>query len=324
MNLIILYLLTQSFLNPNFLGQEKDKFLFKKENLFFTPKTKVFFSLGNYISLGMENKEKRVVFNIQPEEFYFFISLKSYQIGFKIDEYLNQEYNIYYQPENFKKEGYFWHITSKGGIYNLGLILIKTFNNFLLFSEGNYNLGNNLEIFTVEKDKIPFACETISYEYTGRNFKSGLLLKLERFSFGFQTNFLKEIKKRSDSKRYYLKPDFNIFITLYLKNNLQLSSGYFYQKDSLIFPLKNTFSFFFNFPFLKKRNTMEFGFSLKEIKRIHFGLLSEIVIKNYGNFYPELLINYHKKGNLSEFLFTFKFNILFEEFWKKRTRRWGS
>ncbi len=325
MNLIVFFLLTQSFFNPNFLGQEKDKFLFKKENLFFTPKTKVFFSLGNYFSLGIENKEKRMVFNFQPEEFYFFIPfLKTYQIGLKIDEYLNQEYDIYYQPENFKKEGYFWHITSKGGIYNLGVILTKTFNNFLFFGEGNYNLGNNLEIFTVEKNKIPFACETISYEYTGRNFKSGFLLKLERFSFGFQTGFLKEIKKRKNSKRYFLKPDFNISFTLYLKNNLQFTSNYFYQEDSSIFPLKNTLSLSFNFPFLKKINTIDIGFSLKEIKGIHFGLLSEIVIKNYGNFYPELLINYHKKKNLSEFLFTFKFNIFFEEFWKKRIRRWGS
>ncbi|MEO0088970.1 MAG: hypothetical protein ABIK56_00355 [candidate division WOR-3 bacterium] len=325
MNLLILYLLTQSFFNPIFLGQEKDKFLFKRENLFFTPKTKVFFSLSNYFGLGMANKEKRVIFNFQPEEFYFFIPfLKTYQIGLKLDEYLNQEYNIYSQLKNFKKEGYFWHINSKGGIYNLGLILAKTFNNFLLFGEVNFNLGNNLEIFAVEKDKNIFACETISYNYTGRNFKSGFILKLEKFSFGFQTGFLKEIKERKWSKRYSLKPDFNILFTLYLKNNLQLSSGYFYQKDTLLFPLKNTFSLSFNFSFLNRINRIELGFSLNKVKRIYLGLLSEIVIKNYGSFYPELSIDYHKKENLSELLFNFKFNILFEEFWKKRIRRWGS
>ncbi|MEO0096688.1 MAG: hypothetical protein ABIK78_01160 [candidate division WOR-3 bacterium] len=325
MNLLIFYLLSQSFFNPIFLGQEKGKFLFKRENLFFAPKTKVFFSLSNYFGLGMVNKEKRAVFNFQPEEFYFFIPfLKTYQIGLKIDEYLNQEYNIYYQPANFKKEGYFWHISSQGGIYNLGLILTKNFGNLLLFGEGNLNLGNNLEIFAVEKDKNIFACETISYDYTGRNFKSGFILKLEKFSLGFQTGFLKEIKERKRTKRYSLKPDFNIFFTLYLKNNLQLSSGYFHQKDSLLFPLKNTFSLSFNFSFLNRTNTIDIGFSLNKVKRIHLGLLSEIVIKNYGNFYPELLIGYHKKENLSELLFTFKFNILFEEFWKRRIRRWGS
>lgn len=324
MNLIIFYLLAQSFFNPLFLGQEKDKFLLK-ENLFFSPKTKIFFSLSNYFLFGMENKEKRMIFKLQPEEFYLFIPfLKTYQIGLKIDEYLNQEYDIYYQSENFKKEGYFWHVGSKGGIYNFGLVLTKSFNNLLLFGEGNFNLGNNLEIFAVEKDKNIFACETISYDYTGRNFKTGLILKSRKFSLGFQTGFLKEIKRKESFKKYYLKPDFNLFLTIYLKDDFQLTADYFFQKETLLFPLKNPFSLSFKFFFLNRMNMVNIGFSPSKIKKIHLGFLSEIVIKDYGNFYPELLIGYHQKENLSEILFTFKFNILFEEFWKRRIRRWGS
>lgn len=325
MNLLIFYLLSQSFFNPIFLGQEKDKFLFKREKLFFSPKVRVFFSFSNYFSLGIENKERRMVFNFQPEEWYLFIPfLKTYQIGLKIDEYLNQEYDIYYQPKNFKKEGYFWHIKSKGGIYNLGLILAKSFNNLLLFGEGNFNLGNNLEIFAIEKSKDIFACETIAYDYTGRNFKTGFILKLEKFSFGFQTGFLKEIKEKKRLKRYYLKPDFNLLLTNYLKENFQISAGYYYQGDTLIFPLKNTLFFSANFFFLNRINTVNIGFSPNRIKIVHLGLLSEIIIKNYGSFYPELLVDYCQKENLSEFIFTFRFNILFEEFWKRRIRRWGS
>ncbi|MEO0113693.1 MAG: hypothetical protein ABIK80_07050 [candidate division WOR-3 bacterium] len=273
----------------------------------------------------MADKEKRLVFNFHPEEFYFFIPfLKTYHIGLKIDEYLNQEYDIYYQPENFKKEGYFWHVTSQGGIYNFGLILAKTFNNLFLFGEGNFNLGNNLEIFAVEKDKNIFACETVSYDYVGKNFKLGFLLKLNRFSLGFQNNFLKEIKEKRRSKKYLLKPDFKIFFSIYLKDNFRFSSSYFYQQDSLLFPLKNTFSFSLDFSFLNRINRISIGFSLKDIKKIYLDVLSEIIIKNYGSFYPELSIGYHRKGNLSEILFAFKFNTLFEEFWRKRVRRWGS
>lgn len=325
MNLIIFYLLTQSFFNPLFFGQEKDKFLFKKENLLFNPKTKVFFSLSNYFLLGMEGRDKRGVFNFQPEEFYFFIPfLKSYQIGLKIDEYFNQEYDIYYQPENFQEKDYFWHIKSKGGIYNFGLFFIKSFNNLLIFSEGNFNIGNNLEIFAVEKEKSIFACETISYDYTGRNLKAGFILKLREISLGFQTGFLKEIKEKNREKKYSLKPDFNIFLTVYLKDNFQLGSGYYYQRDTLVFPFKNTFLFSFNFSLFNRMNILNIGFSLERVKKIHFGYLSEITIKNYGSFYPEMLIGYHQRDNLSELVFLFKLNILFEEFWKRRIRRWGS
>ncbi|MCS7249822.1 MAG: hypothetical protein N2323_04655 [candidate division WOR-3 bacterium] len=325
MSVVVFFLLNYSFFNPFFFGQEKDKFLLKKENILFAPKTKVFFSFNNYFILGKENKEKRAVFNFQPEELYLFIPfLKSYQIGLKMDEYLNQGYDIYYQSENFKKKDYFWHVSSKGGIYNLGLLFLKSFNSFLLFGEGNFNLGNNLEIFAVEKDKNILACETISYDYIGRNFKAGFIRKLEKFSFGFQLGFFKKIKEKKRLKKYSLKPDFSLFLTLYLKNNSQLNFNYFYQKDSLLFPLKNTFSFAFDFLFLNRINKINFGFSLNKIKKINFGLLSEIIIKNYGSFYPELIISYHKKENLEEFIFAFKFNILFEEFWKKRIRRWGS
>jgi len=320
---IFFLIFNQSFFNPFYFGNEKEDFLFKKKFFTSLANTKLFFSLRNNFLLGIEEKEKRALYYFSPERFYFFIPFfKNYQISFQLTEFINQDYDIYYQPENFKKEDYFWHIKSIGGIYNIGLILISSFKNFTFFLEENYNFGNNSEIFSILKEKNILSAETLFYNYSGINCQGGFIFQNEKFSLGINFSPLRRIiiqmgsKDREFKKDYSFKPRITLLGTFFLKDNFKFSYFYTYQFDTLIFPEKNSFGFSFNKFF--------FNISLSKVKEIGVSYLWELSIKNYGKFYPELKFFYHWQGNLSEIISTCKLNFLFEEVWKRRIRKWGS
>jgi hypothetical protein len=331
MFVIFFLIFNQSFFNPFYFGNEKEDFLFKKKFFTSLASTKVFFSLRNDFLLGIEGKEKRGLYHFSPERFYLFIPFfKNYQIGFQLTEFINQDYDIYYQPENFKKEDYFWHIKSIGGIYNSGLIFINSFKNFSFFLDGNYNLGNNWEIFSVVKEKNILSAETLTYNYSGGNCRLGLIFQNEKFSLEVNFSPLRRItsqmviKNNRFKKDYSFKPVLTFLGTIFLKDDFKLSYFYTYQFDTLIFPEKNGFGFSFDFSFYNYFNKLIFNLFLSKVREVGFSYLWELPIKNYGKFYPELKLSYHWQGNLSEIIYTCKLNFLFEEIWKRRIRKWGS